>query len=352
MDNRSYLQANQYPARRRRRGCFGFFVLLALLLLAIGLFTQFTFPGVSGIPVFGESVGVVRIEGAIYESKHAVKVLRGFRENPLIKAIVVRLDTPGGAVGSSEEIYREVVRARQAKKRIIVSMGNAGASGGYYIAVAADEIFANAGTLTGSIGVIAMDWNVQQVLQKVGVRPETLKSGEHKDTGSPMREMTPEDRRLLQGVVYDTYRQFFRTVLKARHRQIEAALDTRPTQVEEILSTSTTKRPGGALELDAFTTGTIAAEVGASERAETALRSMADGRILTGEQAQKLGLIDKLGTLEDAIDRAGELSGLGRNPATVERSPESSLPSFLGANARAFWREFTRTESTAIEMRQ
>jgi protease IV len=350
MDDKSYLHASQYPSRRRRRGCFGMFVLLSLIIGAIMLLTQFTFPGVSRVPVFGQSIGVVRIEGAIYDSTNVIKVLRSFRENPLIKAIVLRLDTPGGAVGASEEIYREVLRAKDDRKKVIVSMGNAAASGGYYIASAADEIYANSGTLTGSIGVIAMDWNVQQILQKVGVRPEILKSGEHKDTGSPLREMSPEDRRLLQGVVYDTYRQFFRTVLKSRHKQIDAALETRPEQVADILAIDYTKQPGAALELEAFTTGTMAAEVGASERSEVALRSMADGRIFTGDQAAKLGLVDKIGTMEDAIRRAGEITGLGRKPPVVERRPESSIPSFLGMSARAFWREFTRPQSS-IEFR-
>jgi protease IV len=350
MDEKTSLHASNYPARRRKRGCFGFLALLLIILFVVTLISRFTFPGMSGVPVFGHSVGVIRIEGPINESKHVVKVLASFRRNPLIRAIVLRLDTPGGAVGASEEISREVARCRKDGKRVIASMGNAAASGGYYIAVAAEELFANSGTLTGSIGVIAMDWNVEEVLRKVGVRPEILKSGEHKDTGSPLRAMSPEDRALLQSVIYDTYRQFFRTVLRARHKQIDAALDTHFAEVADILSTQTTKLDERALERDAFTTGAVAAEVGASVQSETALRAMADGRIFTGDQAHKLGLIDRIGTLEDAIQRAGELAGLGREPATVERRPESSIPALLGAAARAFREEFTRG-GTRIEFR-
>jgi protease-4 len=292
------------------------------------------------------AVGLVRIEGPIYDSAQVVKSLKSLRENPAIKAIVLRIDSPGGAVGASEEIYREAIRTkRDTGKPVLTSMGNAAASGGYYIAVASDEIFANGGTLTGSIGVIAMDFNVEQLLKTIGVRPVVVKSGEHKDTGSPFRDMAPEDRALLQSVIFDTYRQFVRTVLDARHDSIDRALADHPLEIADILSTSTTKRAEKPIEWEAFQSGTVAAEVGATTDAEVLLHTVADGRILSGEQALKLGLIDKIGTLEDVIQRAGELSGLGTKPIVIERKPRSGLPALLGVLGREFWREFARGNS-------
>lgn len=347
MEEKNYLHTSQYPHSRRKRGCGGCFVIALIMLLALAVISHLELPASTPFPVFGQSVGVVRIEGPINESQHVVKILKSFRESPLIKAVVLRLDTPGGAVGASEEIYREVRRiVEKEKKPVVVSMGNAAASGGYYIAAGADEIYANAGTITGSIGVIAMDWNIEGILDKVGIESEVLKSGEHKDTGSPLREMRPEDRAYLQGVIFDTYRQFFRTVLGSRHEEIDKALADRPQAVDDVLSTATTKIPTGGREWQAFTTGTIAAEFGASLASENALRLMADGRVYSGEQARVLGLVDKIGTLEDAIQRAAELAKLGAKPHVVERSPESAMPSFLGAMAREFWQEFTRTDAT------
>ncbi len=343
MDNQPAPIPPPPPAPRRRRGCLRWFIVALLIVLAVAVFKGGTFPSRLSIPVFGKSVGVVHIEGPINESAHIVKVIRGFRENPLVRAIVLRIDTPGGAVGASEEIFREVVKARVAdRKVVIVSMGNAAASGGYYIASASQEIFANAGTITGSIGVIALDWNVQEILRRAGVESVVLKSGEHKDSGSPFRKMGTEDRRLIQGVIFDSYRQFFREVLRARHKEIATAIQTRRTRVEEILSTATTKGAGAGIEWDAFTTGSVAAELGVPVETETALRWMADGRVFTGEQAQALGLVDRIGTLGDAIERAGELSGLGKKPPVVERQPESAIPLLLGLSARQFWQEFSR----------
>ncbi len=337
----------------RRRGCLRFvlFVFFVLVVLVV-LNRLLTFPTGISFPVLGRSVGVVRIEGPINDSAQTVKVIRSFRSNPLILAIILRLDTPGGAVAASEEIYREALKARTEDKKIVIaSMGNAAASGGYYIAMAADEIYANAGTITGSIGVIALDWNLQQILQRLQIDPIVLKSGEHKDTGSPLREMRETDRHLLMGLIRDSYRQFVREVLRSRAPQIERALADHPTRIADILSTATTQASTDTLEWQAFKPGTVAAEVGVSPAVEDALRWMADGRIYTGEQAQALGLIDKIGTLTDAIEQAGERAGLGKKPSVVERSPESAIPSLLGMAARQFWQEFSRGRGASVEMR-
>lgn len=346
MDDKNYLHTSQYSGRRRRRGCFGIFLFILLSLFILWVIIQLLFPSGSAVPVFGPAVAVVRIEGPINESKDVVKVLHALRENSFVRAIVLRLDTPGGAVGASEEIYREAMKARtENKKHVVASMGNAAASGGYYIACAAEEIVANGGTITGSIGVIAMDWNVESLLQKIGVKSVIIKSGEHKDTGSPFRTMSPEDRKLLQSVIYDAYRQFVSVVLQARYKAILKAQQANPTALADILSTPTTKRADAGLEWEAFTTGTVAEKVGAPMEAEVALREMADGRLFTGDQAKLLGLVDSIGSLDDAVERAGKLSGLGSKPSVIERNPESRIPSLLGACARSFWQAFAREDA-------
>ena len=331
-------------AGSRRVGCLGcLYGTLAVAALAWFVLLGLRIAGVKP-PIVSECVAVIHIDGPIYESKAVVRTISELRRTPLVKAVVLRIDSPGGAVAASEEIYREALRIREdSRKPLVVSMGNAAASGGYFISVAADEIIANGGSITGSIGVIATDVNLQEILRRIGVRPEIIKSGEHKDTGSPFRDMTQQDLALLQGVVFDMYRQFFRAVLKARHRQLDEALRKNPEAVDQVLAASLTKQPaeaGAGVEYEAFTTGTMAAAVGTTTESEALLRAVADGRILTGEQALTVGLIDRIGTLNDAVERAGELAGLGKTPRIVERYPTSDLPALFGLGARRFYREF------------
>lgn len=343
----------QPPASSGRSGCLGSIVLLVLFMAGLVALSRMRDSDSRFLPALGNSVGIVRIEGPINESKDLIKIIRSLRKNSRIKAIVIRLDTPGGSVGASEEIYREVLRARtEDKKHVVASMGNAAASGGYYIAMAAEEIFANSGTITGSIGVIAPNFNLQETLGKLGVKPVTIKSGEHKDTGSPFHEMTEPDRRLIQGVVFDMYRQFFSIVLKARHERIDTMLRQRPEQFQGVAGTSGTQEFGPAtLEWSAFPVGSVASEVGATTETENALRQVADGRILTGDQALKLGLVDQIGTLHDAVERAAKMAGLEADPPVVDREPRSDLPVWLGASAGRFWREMS-AQRTGIEMRE
>jgi len=307
--------------------------------------------GQSYFPIVEDSVGILRVEGPINESRDVIKVIKRYRENDMIKAIVVRLDTPGGSVGASEEIYRELMRARDKDgKIVIVSMGNAAASGGYYIACAGQRLFANSGSITGSIGVIAPGFNIKKTLSYVGIRPETIKSGEHKDTGSPYDDMTTNERVLIQDVINDMYRQFSTVVLRSRHKAIEKAWKD-SAKVQQILNRAGTKIAADSLEWSGYTTGTVAAAAGATTASETALREMADGRVYTGDQALALGLVDEIGTLEDAIEYAGKQTGLGDDPNVVDRAPASDLPSWLGMSARRFFREALGTESS-IEMRR
>jgi protease-4 len=213
-------------------------------------------------------VGVVEVKGVIIDSKKTIEQLTAFHENSAIKAIVLRVDSPGGGVGPSQEIHDEVKRI-DADKPVVVSMGSVAASGGYYIAVPARQIFANPGTITGSIGVIMEFTNFQELLEKIGLHSQVVKSGKHKDIGSPVRPMTDEDRTILQGLIDDVHSQFIDSVAAGRH------LDPQKVRV------------------------------------------LADGRIFTGRQARALGLVDELGSFDAAVRRAGELGGIDGKPEVV-----------------------------------
>jgi protease-4 len=206
-------------------------------------------------------VGVVEIKGVITESKEAINLIKRFREDDAIKAIVIRIDSPGGVVGPSQEIYREI-RKTIGEKKIITSMGSIAASGGYYIAAGTDGIVANPGTITGSIGVIVAYTNFKKLLDKIGMTPVVIKSGEFKDIGSPSREMTPSEKKVLQDFVDQTHRQFVQAISEGRNMDVAQA------------------------------------------------SALADGRIFTGEEAVKQGLVDRLGNLEDAAEWAGRLGGI------------------------------------------
>ena len=228
--------------------------------------------------VVRNQIGVVEVEGVIVDSKKIIEQLTAFHENSAIKAIVLRIDSPGGGVGPSQEIHDEVKRI-DADKPIVVSMGSVAASGGYYIAAPARRIFANPGTITGSIGVIMEFTNFQELLEKIGLHNQVVKSGKHKDIGSPVRPMTDEDRAILQALIDDVHSQFIDSVAAGRH------LDPQKVRV------------------------------------------LADGRIFTGRQARELGLVDELGSLEAAVRRAGELGGIDGKPEVVY--PPSEKPKLI-----------------------
>jgi protease-4 len=217
---------------------------------------------------FGEKVGVIEVNGVISESKNVLNYLKRFREDKAIKAIVVRIDSPGGAVGPSQEIYREI-RKTSATKKVVASMGTIATSGGYYIAAGANGIVANPGTITGSIGVIMGFTNYEELLNKIGLIPIVIKSGKYKDIGSPIRKMKPEEKKILQLFAKKIHRQF-----------IEDVVDGRKMDIKRV-------------------------------------ESLADGRIFTGKESKKLGLVDRLGNLEDAIEWAGRLGGIKGKIATV-----------------------------------
>lgn len=225
-----------------------------------------------------DRIALIRIEGVILDSKETVRELKEFGESSTVKAIVLRIDSPGGGVVPSQEIHDAVKRVRNKNnKTVVASMGTVAASGGYYIASATDRIMANPGTLTGSIGVIMELTNLQGLFKKIGVENVVVKSGRYKDIGSPFRKMTPEDRRILQAVMDDVHGQF-----------IEAVAEGRSLDISEV-------------------------------------RRLADGRIFTGRQAKDVMLVDELGNLDDAIRLAADMVGIEGEPKVVEPSKPFSL---------------------------
>lgn len=326
-----------------RSGCgVGIVVLFVFAILAV----------VARIaPWTGPTLALVRVEGPIYESRELVHAMTKAAANPRVRGILVRIDSPGGAVGASEEIYRELSRIRtESKKPVVASMGNIAASGGYYVSLAADEIFANNGTVTGSIGVIATDLDIEQLLAALRIRPNVIKSGEHKDTGSPLRAMTEEERQLLQRLVFDLHRQFVREVVQRRQEPLRLHLKEHPQEFEKILATSATKVMDRAIERSAFDSQELAREVGTDTAIVDRVKSLADGRVFTGEQAWRLGLVDKIGNIEDARRRLAALAGLSKEARLVDYSPGKGIVQWLATTGERAWAAL-RQPPPAIEYR-
>ena len=243
----------------------GLFFLMLILLRSMG-----------GSPSMGQKVAVIDVTGIITKSDATIKLIHAYRNDPSVKAIVIRIDSPGGSVAPVQEIYTELEKV---EKPIVTSMGGSAASGGYYIACAADTILANPGTLTGSIGVIMQFTRMKGLYDKVGLEHQVIKSGQFKDTGSPFRTLTEEEQAVLQATVDDVYNQFVDTIAEARSNLLT----------------------------------------------RTEVLELADGRIFSGRQALDSKLIDQLGNLPDAIKIAGELGGIEGKPKVLRKEKKTSL---------------------------
>ncbi len=234
-------------------------LLFGIIVMVLGFLGSL----LSRLPV-GDKVAVIKVKGAIIEPDRIVSKIQKAKEDKSVKALVLRVDSPGGSVGASQEIYRALEDFKSSGKPLVVSMGNVAASGGYYISAPADLIFANPGTITGSIGVIVQHTEIKDLLEKLGIRTTAIKTGKFKDTLSPFRDLTPEEKEYLQKTIEDAYEQFLQAILKYRSKKIS----------------------------------------------EQKLREIADGRVFTGRVAKELGLVDELGNLQDAINRAKQMAGV------------------------------------------
>ena len=247
-----------------------FFILVFTAILSISSITLNLITGVMDRKEIKkkEKVGIIEIKGVILDSKTVAAQLKKFREDDSIKAIVLRVESPGGAVGPSQEIYMETRRTREVKP-VIASMGAIAASGGYYVSAAADGIVANPGTITGSIGVIMELTNFRELFEKIGIYSDVIKSGKYKDIGSPLRPISAEEEALLQQFVESVHRQFVSDVAIGRNMP------------------------------------------------EADVMKMADGMIFSGEYAKHAGLVDRLGNLQDAVEWAGRKGGIKEDIMTV-----------------------------------
>jgi protease-4 len=254
-------------------------ILCAVVLLFFAgsvLLTVTTDGKLDSLTSFGDRVGVVEVRGVIADSDDIVDALKGFERSGSIKAVVVRIESPGGGVAPSQEIYSAIRKLRDIKP-VVASLGGVAASGGYYIASACNAVVANPGTITGSIGVIMELGNVEGLLQKLGIQAEVLKAGAYKDMGSPVRPLTREERRLFQEMIDSVHAQFV---------------------------------------------GAVAAGRGMDMRK---VRDLADGRIFSGEQARAVGLVDELGGLQDAVALAADRAGIVGEPR-VSRASTGRTP--------------------------
>ena len=283
-------------------------VLIILVVTALFLGTVMTVIlvtfGPSSSLSFGNKIGIIPIEGLIVDSESILSQLIKYKKDKRVRAIILRINSPGGRVGPSQEIYREIRKTIKTKK-VITSIGDLAASGGYYIASATNKIVANPGTLTGSIGVIMEFIQLQDLLKKIGVSLEVLKSGEFKDIGSPHRKMSDQEKELLQDLISDIQNQFVNAVAQGRNLPVE--------KVKEI----------------------------------------ADGRIFSGARAKELGLVDLLGNFQDAVDLAKELTGIEGDVTLVYPGrAKSKLWDFLFQDAtKAIYRAVMNNLRTHIEYR-
>ncbi len=261
------------------------FVSLVVVVFLISFGTTMLMGGKMGIG--GEKIAIINIKGVIIDSKSTVREIRKYADNPSVKAVLVRIDSPGGGVVASQEIYEELKWLKEKKqKKVVASMGTVAASGGYYVACASDWIVANPGTLTGSIGVIMEFANLEGLFKKIGVEGVVIKSGKHKDIGSPFRSLTKDEKDILQAIIDDVYAQFISAVVDGRKMKPEA------------------------------------------------VKELADGRIFTGRQAKELKLVDELGTMQDAINITARLAGIKGEPGIIEKRMDFSILDLL---KEEFW---------------
>lgn len=292
-----------------RRALYGILIFAGLLVVCLGFALLVASDSLTGISLGDDSprVGVVRINDMITGSTatKGIEALRYFRQDEDIVAVVVRIDSPGGMVGPSQELYREIQRTRK-KKPVVASMGALAASGGYYIAAACEKIVASPGTITGSIGVITQTTHVSELLALAKVETNTFKTGKFKDTGSPLRAMNEEDRTFLKQFIDEIYQQFVEDVAKGRKLDVAA------------------------------------------------VKQVADGRIFTGRQAKASKLVDQLGNYSDALDTAAKLAKAEGEPKPVlYRHRKGLLSELMDEAARTATQRLrsSLTPRTTIELR-
>jgi len=250
-----------------------------------------------------KKVAMINIEGEIAGTRHILELLNHFGEMDAVKAIILRINSPGGGVGASQEVYRQVLKVREKGKVVVSSMSDMGASGAYYIAAASDKIYANPGTITGSIGVLVNFFNAEKLLDKIGVSYTTIKSGKFKDVGSFSRPTTEKEKAMLKSLVTDVLNQF-----------VDAVIDNRQVQLEEAFAVNIKDEKKKRAKIK-----------------KLVLDRIADGRIVTGMEAKKLGLVDELGNIDDAIEGAAEMVGIRGRPYVISERKRGGLQAWINS---------------------
>jgi protease-4 len=280
---------------------------VVLLMTLAGIILAVVLAGRGGDAfALGGRIALIELDGVLGDDREYLEQIRRFREDSSVKGYVLAINSPGGVVGPAQSLYRELKRlSEEDGEPVVASIGGVGASGGYYVALAADSIFALPGSITGSIGVLLEVPNASELMAKIGVQVDVVKSAEHKDAGSPFRPLTPEDREMLAGVVVDLYEQFVEVVATERN-----------------------------LDPDV-------------------VRRIADGRILSGRQALEYGLVDRIGNLHDALAAAGRMAGLGERPRVVRppRDEFTLLDLILGRGTTGALGRLARSLGDAAEPR-
>ena len=294
--------------QKDRRALYGILIFAGLIVLCFGVALLASSESLSGLTESGPKVGVVKVTGMITgdSAQKGIKALRYFRKDDDIVAILVRVDSPGGMVGPSQELYREIQRTRKVKP-VVASMGAVAASGGYYLAAACEKIVASPGTITGSIGVITQTTQVDQLLALARIETNTFKSGKFKDTGSPLRPMREDEKSYMQDLIKEIHRQFVEDV--ARGRKLDKAR----------------------------------------------VMKVADGRILTGKVAKDHKLVDQLGNYTDALELSAKLAKAEGEPVPVVYRHRRSLMSELleeSLNSMVQQLRASLQRSTTIEVRE
>ncbi|MEI7542176.1 MAG: signal peptide peptidase SppA [bacterium] len=278
-----------------------YIILLSILIIFLIAEIIITFTQGNANPVMPKRIALINIDGEIADTTHVMELLNTYNDMAAVKAIVLRVNSPGGGVAASQEVFSLIRKIKLNGKKVVVSMSDMAASGGYYISSAADKIYANPGTITGSIGVIINFMNAEKLLGKVGLDFTTIKSGKYKDTGSFSRPVNEEDKLLMGSMIKDVLNQFVDDVVSVRSAKLAAAFGIN--------------------------------EINEKKRDELVkvymLANVADGRIFTGRRAKELGLIDEIGNIDDAIAGTAEMIGVHGRPLVISERKKKGFGPWL-----------------------
>jgi len=291
-----------------RKKALYIFLILFLIIILINIIFKKNKKDLSTLNIGKKQIALINIEGEISDNLHIMELLNLYSNMKSVKAIILRINSPGGGVGASQEIYRQIKKVKEKGKVVVASIADVGASGAYYIAMAADKIYANPGTITGSIGVIINFLNAEKLLGKIGIDFVTVKSGKYKDAGSFSRQASEEEKKLFQKLIDDVLNQFVDDVVQSRTEQLAKVINLK--EKDEIKRKQIIKK--------------------------YVLEKIADGRIITGFEAKKLGLIDEIGNIDDAIEGTAAMVGISGRPLVISEKKKTGFGAWLDSKFENF----------------